>query len=202
MKGLILDFSVQTNTGVISGDDQNRYQFEGTEWRENNPPTRGMQVDFDVNEAGQAVQVYAALGHNNLANSLNAQLDKISNQDQNQEQYNMIDWYVKCLKQYVDFSGRARRKEYWFFTLSQVILFFIALTLDYAFGTEWVFYMILALATCIPAIAVTVRRLHDTGRSGWWYLISLIPLVGGILLIVWLATEGQKEANEWGNPVK
>lgn len=202
MKGTILDFSVQSNAGVISGDDQNRYQFNGAEWRENNPPTRGARVDFDVNDEGQAIQVYVAVGHSNLANSFSAQLDKISNQDQAEEQYNMIDWFVKCLKQYVDFTGRARRKEYWFFTLTQFILLIIALLIDYILGTGYLLYVVVALATCIPSLAALVRRLHDTGRSGWWYFISLIPFIGSILLLVWLATEGQKEPNQWGNPVK
>jgi len=58
------------------------------------------------------------------------------------------------------------------------------------------------LALFIPSLAVAVRRLHDTGRSGWWFLIALIPLIGTILLIVWLATETKQETNKWGQPAK
>lgn len=202
MKGNILDFSIQTNTGIISGDDQNRYNFTGAEWRGQRPPTRGDRVDFDVDNTGNAIQIFTALGHSNPVQNLSSQLDKLSDQNKAEEQFNMLDWFVKCLKNYANFSGRARRKEYWFFTLVQFIILVITQIIDAILSTDFVFYAIAALALFIPSLAAAVRRLHDTDRSGWWLLIALIPLIGTILLIIWLATETKPENNQWGQPAK
>ena len=203
MKGAILDFSIQTNSGVISADDQNRYTFSGAEWRGQRPPARGDKVDFAVDAEGNAVQIYIALGHSsNAVETLSHQLDKISNQNQSEENFNMIDWFVKCLKNYANFTGRARRKEFWFFTLVQFIILVVAQILDAIAGTEYLVYAIAVLALLVPGLAVAVRRLHDTGKSGWWYLIAFIPLIGAILLIVWFATETKQESNQWGQPAK
>ncbi|WP_180081757.1 MULTISPECIES: DUF805 domain-containing protein [unclassified Acinetobacter] len=202
MKGQILDFSIQTNTGIISGDDQNRYNFTGAEWRGQRPPTRGDRVDFDIDNAGSAIQIFTALGHSNPVQNISNQLDKLSDQNKAEEQFNMIDWFVKCLKNYATFTGRARRKEYWYFVLVQFIILIVAQIIDAILGTEFVFYAIVALALFIPSFAAAVRRLHDTGRSGWWSLIALIPLIGAILLIIWLASDTKQENNQWGQPAK
>ncbi|MDK1684158.1 DUF805 domain-containing protein [Acinetobacter terrestris] len=202
MKGSILDFSIQTNTGIISGDDQNRYNFTGAEWRGQRPPARGDRVDFDVDNAGSAIQIFTALGHSNPVQNISNQLDKLSDQNKAEEQFNMIDWFVKCLKNYATFTGRARRKEYWYFVLVQFIILIVAQIIDAILGTEFVFYAIVALALFIPSLAAAVRRLHDTGRSGWWSLIALIPLIGAILLIIWLASDTKQENNQWGQPAK
>ena len=202
MKGSILDFSIQTNTGIISGDDQNRYNFTGAEWRGQRPPARGDRVDFDVDNAGSAIQIFTALGHSNPVQNISNQLDKLSDQNKAEEQFNMIDWFVKCLKNYATFTGRARRKEYWYFALVQFIILIVAQIIDAILGTEFVFYAIVALALFIPSFAAAVRRLHDTGRSGWWSLIALIPLIGAILLIIWLASDTKQENNQWGQPAK
>ena len=112
-----------------------------------------------------------------------------------------MNWYLKVLKQYADFSGRARRKEYWMFVLFNVIFTFVAMLLDFLFGLPFIFTIIYTLALLIPSLAVLVRRLHDIGKSGWWYFISLIPLIGSIWLIVLLATDSQPGENEYGpNP--
>ena len=202
MKGSILDFSIQTNTGIISGDDQNRYNFTGAEWRGQRPPARGDRVDFDVDNTGSAIQIFTALGHSNPVQNISNQLDKLSDQNKAEEQFNMIDWFVKCLKNYTTFTGRARRKEYWYFVLVQLIILIVAQIIDAILGTEFVFYAIVALALFIPSFAAAVRRLHDTGRSGWWSLIALIPLIGAILLIIWLASDTKQENNQWGQPAK
>ena len=202
MKGSILDFSIQTNTGIISGDDQNRYNFTGAEWRGQRPPARGDRVDFDVDNTGSAIQIFTALGHSNPVQNISNQLDKLSDQNKAEEQFNMIDWFVKCLKNYATFTGRARRKEYWYFVLVQFIILIVAQIIDAILGTEFVFYAIVALALFIPSLAAAVRRLHDTGRSGWWSLIALIPLIGAILLIIWLASDTKQENNQWGQSAK
>ena len=202
MKGQVLDFSIQTNSGIISGEDQNRYQFSGTEWRDQRPPARGDSVDFSHDSAGNALQIYRALQPSNSFSGLNNQLDKISNLNQSEENYNIVDWTVKVLKNYVNFEGRARRKEYWFYTLAVFIAIIAAMIVDKVLGTGFLFYAIVALGTFLPSLAVGIRRLHDTNRSGWWYLIALVPLIGPILLIIWLATETIREPNQWGPPAK
>ncbi|MET9955875.1 DUF805 domain-containing protein [Streptomyces sp. NPDC006339] len=112
-----------------------------------------------------------------------------------------MNWYLDVLKKYAVFSGRARRKEYWMYTLFNVIALIIVAVIDQAISTYPLLYGIYALATFLPSLGVTVRRLHDTGRSGWWILISLVPLVGGIILLVFLASDGEAQQNAHGpNP--
>ena len=118
-----------------------------------------------------------------------------------------MNWYLKVLKQYADFSGRARRQEYWMFALLNMIFTIVAMILDNVLGIamEGVgygpIYILYVLAVFIPGLAVAVRRLHDVGKSGWMLLIALIPLVGAIWLLVLLFTDSQKESNKWGqNP--
>jgi len=112
-----------------------------------------------------------------------------------------MDWYMAVLKKYAEFSGRARRREYWMFVL---INFLIGCALGVigalVHGLSFLSWLY-SLAVLVPSIAVSVRRLHDTGRSGWWLLIGLIPLIGLIVLIVFLATDGEPGDNEYGpNP--
>jgi uncharacterized membrane protein YhaH (DUF805 family) len=118
-----------------------------------------------------------------------------------------MNWYLKVLKQYADFSGRARRKEYWLFFLFNMIFAFLAAIIDNVVGTAspelgyGIFYGIYGLAMFIPGLAVGVRRLHDVGKSGWTLLIALIPLIGAIWLLVLCLTDSQQESNKWGeNP--
>jgi uncharacterized membrane protein YhaH (DUF805 family) len=99
---------------------------------------------------------------------------------------------------YVTFSGRSSRSAYWWWALFGLLAVVAAYIVDAILGTFPLFYAILALGLLLPNLAVTVRRLHDTGRSGWWILIALIPFVGGIVLLVFtlLASEGP---NQWGS---
>ena len=111
--------------------------------------------------------------------------------------------YVSVLKKYAVFSGRARRKEYWmFFLINLLVGFSIGFIAGLAGIPELAMLAnVYSLAVLIPGLAVTVRRLHDTGRSGWWWWLILIPLIGPIVLLVFLATEGSVEVNEYGiNP--
>lgn len=115
-----------------------------------------------------------------------------------------MNWYLKCLKQYADFSGRARRKEYWMFVLFNALFAFVLGFLDGIMGLTiggsnlGILSLIYSLAVLIPSIAVGVRRLHDIGKSGWAYFMAFIPIVGGIILLVWFCQEGSRQANEWG----
>jgi uncharacterized membrane protein YhaH (DUF805 family) len=115
-----------------------------------------------------------------------------------------MNWYVKVLKEYVTFSGRARRKEYWMYTLFSIIFFIVAMTLDSLLGLNFAplpygyIYALYALATFLPGLAVSVRRLHDVGKSGWFLFIALIPIIGGIWLLVLMCTAGASGDNEYG----
>ena len=118
-----------------------------------------------------------------------------------------MNWYLKVLKQYADFNGRARRKEYWMFVLFNIIFAIVAVILDNILGIaiEGIgygpLYGLYTLAVLIPGLAVAVRRLHDIGKSGWMILIALIPLVGGIWLLVLLVTDSNPGENQYGqNP--
>ena len=116
-------------------------------------------------------------------------------------------WYLQVLKNYTGFSGRARRKEYWMFVLFNMIFLIVAAIIDNIAGTTieglpyGLFYFLYAFAIIIPGLAVSVRRLHDVGKSGWFYFIILIPIVGGIWILVLFCTDGVTGSNEYGaNP--
>ena len=118
-----------------------------------------------------------------------------------------MNWYIKVLKNYATFSGRARRKEYWMFALFNTIFAIVAMILDNVLGTTvddfvyGLFYFLYCLFVIIPSWAVTVRRLHDVGKSGWWIFISLIPLIGGIWLFILTVTDSEPGENQYGpNP--
>lgn len=112
-----------------------------------------------------------------------------------------MNWYLKVLGQYADFSGRARRTEFWMFTLFNAIFGAIAGTVGLMIGTELI-GSLYSLAILIPSLAVGVRRLHDIGKSGWMILVALIPLVGWIWLIVLYVQEGQHGTNQYGDDPK
>jgi uncharacterized membrane protein YhaH (DUF805 family) len=112
-----------------------------------------------------------------------------------------MNWYLDVLKKYAVFTGRARRKEYWMFALFNVIIAIALGIIEGIVGGPGVLGGLYGLAVLIPSIAVGVRRLHDTGRSGWWILIGLVPVIGFIVLIVFFATDGQPGTNQYGpNP--
>ena len=108
--------------------------------------------------------------------------------------------YLAVLKNYVGFSGRARRKEYWMFALFNAIVFLVLYVLAVATRSPifWVLYGLYALAVLIPTIAVAWRRMQDTGRHGLWILLGLIPIVGGIILLIFMILPGTPGPNEFG----
>ena len=111
----------------------------------------------------------------------------------------MLHWYTDVIKQYAVFDGRAGRPEYWWFFLINTIISVI-LDLVIPGATGQVLGAIYALAVLLPSIGVGIRRLHDTNRTGWWLLVSLIPLVGWIWIIVLLALAGDDGPNRYGPP--
>lgn len=113
-----------------------------------------------------------------------------------------MNWYLDVLKKYAVFNGRASRSEFWYFTLFNSIVIIFLLIIGRA--TDSVFfdalYTLYILAVLLPSIGVEIRRLHDTGRSGWWLLIALIPIVSLILLVFWIQ-DGEPGTNQYGpNP--
>lgn len=107
------------------------------------------------------------------------------------------DAIVTCFKKYATFSGRARRSEYWYFSLFNMLVSFV---LTMVLGDS-IIVSLVSLALVVPGLAVSWRRLHDIGRSGAWVFIALVPLVGAILLLVWECTDSQPGENKYGpNP--
>jgi len=120
-----------------------------------------------------------------------------------------MNWYKKVVvENYANFSGRARRSEYWFFILFNFLFAIGALLIDtflnlnFEPGSGGPFYVVYALATLIPGLAVTVRRLHDSDKSGWYFFVVLIPLAGPIWLLVLLFSDGTNGRNSYGNNPK
>jgi len=117
-------------------------------------------------------------------------------------------WFTDVItKRYAQFSGRARRKEFWMFTLFSFVISLVLGILDRLFGLDFenngvssggVLETIFGLAVLIPSLAVAIRRLHDGGRSGWWILINLVPCIGWIWYIVLQAQEGNPGDNQYG----
>jgi len=108
-----------------------------------------------------------------------------------------MNYYLEALRKYAVFSGRAGRKEYWMYVLVHaailIILYIVGLVID----TQALYYLY-AFATLVPGVAAATRRLHDTGRSGWWQLIGLVPLVGAIIFIVFAAQKSMAGPNKYG----
>ncbi len=117
-----------------------------------------------------------------------------------------MNWYIEVLKKYAVFSGRAQRAEYWFFILFSTLVSIALLLIDSVigpmiYGGIGLLHGLYVLAVLVPSLAVLVRRLHDTGRSGWWFFISLVPLVGTIILLVFLIQDSEPGENIHGaNP--
>jgi uncharacterized membrane protein YhaH (DUF805 family) len=117
-----------------------------------------------------------------------------------------MNWYLDAWKNYANFKGRARRKAYWMFVLFNLIALVVLSFIESAIGLSsqngyGILTGLYTLAIILPLIALAVRRLHDTGRSGWWILIGLVPLIGPIVLIVFYVTDSQPGSNEYGpNP--
>ena len=109
-----------------------------------------------------------------------------------------MDYFMAALKKYATFEGRARRKEYWFFVLFYFVIAVVISVVEGMLGTGGLLAGLFALGMLLPNLAVTVRRLHDTDRSGWWILINLVPLIGWIVSLVFMCTAGTAGSNRFG----
>jgi uncharacterized membrane protein YhaH (DUF805 family) len=121
----------------------------------------------------------------------------------------MIEWYKKVVfENYANFNGRARRSEVWYYILANIIILITAAVIDSSTGLNFeplpygVIYSIYALATFLPGIALAIRRLHDVGKSGWFLLISLLPIIGSIWMLVLFCTDGDHGKNDYGQDPK
>ncbi len=111
-----------------------------------------------------------------------------------------MNWYIKVLKDYAVFEGRATRSEYWYFVLINTVITFILIVIGNSMGNN-LLDTVYSLAVFIPTIAVTARRLHDIGKSGWWQLILFIPILGFIILLIFLIKDSMPFENKYGpNP--
>jgi uncharacterized membrane protein YhaH (DUF805 family) len=114
-----------------------------------------------------------------------------------------MNYYTKVISKYAEFSGRARRAEYWMFGLINIIIMlslaFIGVLLDPSgSGGGLVIYFLYFLFMFIPSIAVTIRRLHDTGNSGWMVLVAFIPFIGPLWIFILMCIEGEAQENKYG----
>ena len=119
-----------------------------------------------------------------------------------------MNWYLIALKKYAVFSGRSRRKEYWYFYLFYILFIFVLSFIDVMIGTYdavaeiGLIGGVFILFMLIPLLATSVRRLHDTDRSGWWLLIALIPLIGAIVILVFTLQDSKPGENQYGSNPK
>jgi uncharacterized membrane protein YhaH (DUF805 family) len=112
-----------------------------------------------------------------------------------------MNYYIDAWKNYFTFTGRARRKAYWMFVLFNIIVAVVLGMIDGVIGTGGLLGGLYGLAVLIPGIALAVRRLHDIGKSGWWLLLVFLPLIGGIILLVFAVMDSQPGENQYGpNP--
>ena len=117
-----------------------------------------------------------------------------------------MDWYLAPWKKYAVFSGRAQRMEYWIFSGVNLVISYVLAFIEGFLGIApeletSVLAGLFTLAVLLPALGVTIRRLHDTGRSGWWILIGIVPLIGAIVLFIFMVMDSESGENQYGqNP--
>lgn len=210
MRGEILQYNDQTGTGLISGDDGVRYSFTRGDLQRLVPIKPRDRVDF-VGAEGRATEIF--LLEDSIAQNASAQSGLGSGPPQSSdEDLSIWGYFIKCMRMYVEGEGRARRKEYWGFILFEsLILFglaFVGALIDAALGnfggdppTPIVTGALVGLCVLVfilPNICVAIRRFHDVGMSGWWYLLGVIPYIGGIFVFVISVLPSQARVNKHG----
>lgn len=218
MRGEILHYDDSTATGLITGEDGNRYGFALSAFRRPVTPLQGMVVDFITDGVGAAHEIYP------IATSAKAAVPQFRPAPVAaiEPDLGLFGYFLRAFTgYYANFSGRARRKEYWGFVLFYCLVFFlfgilvvigavsshiskdagqtsISPLLFTGIGLMAVFSLVLI----VPNLAITVRRLHDIGQSGWLLLLHLLPGIGGLILFVMMLIEGDRYTNAYGPPVK
>ncbi|MGL5451717.1 MAG: DUF805 domain-containing protein [Aeromonas sp.] len=112
-----------------------------------------------------------------------------------------MNWYISVLKQYTVFNGRARRTEYWMFALCNCVIGLLLSLVGNLMGADFI-SGIYSFAVLLPSLAVAARRLHDTDRSGWWLLLVLVPLIGALVVLYFMVSNGQQGPNRFGDDPK
>lgn len=201
MKGAIVHYSNQKQIGVIRADNRDEYPFQATHWQENIQPDLNQHVEFQLSETKDITAVYL-LPEQEISQHLQQNTFAITPAQLAKEyDYSMVDWFMKCMTtHYLNFSGRARRRELWSFLFIATMVSFFTITTDSIFGISAASYIINA-ALLTPLLAVGTRRLHDVGLSGWWQLLY-ISVIGIVLLWAMWLINTEKEANTYGEPAK
>lgn len=207
MRGEVIHYDDGQGIGYISGDDGERYGFTRADMKQLVAVGKGTKVDFTrdgINARDIFVMAGAPSGFGRAAVAT----------DPNDSSLGLFAYSRRALTaRYADFRTRARRKEYWgfvlFATLAMIALGAIGVGLDSALGNlepgsqvpvvTMVLLGLLWLAIIVPGIAVTVRRLHDIGLSGWFALLQFVPYVGGLIIFVMTVMPSQKNPNKWGD---
>ena len=209
MKGKVLDFSIQKGGGLILGDDGQRYLFVASEWQEQSFPLRDVVVDFEaagkyakgVYLLAQAVPQIQAVTPTIKTKPFKAATDN--------KEPSLLDLAISAVKhKYLLFNGRASRKEFWTVMLFSVLISFalqLLYTLGFAISDNLGLllalpFVIFSLGMVIPQLAVSVRRLHDTDKSGWWLVLGFIPIFGTIALIALFSLASSEGDNHFGEP--
>lgn len=111
-------------------------------------------------------------------------------------------WYLGVLKKYTVFNGRSRRSEFWYFALFNSMAAIALMIIDISAGTHYAFLGIYCVAVLLPGLGVSIRRLHDTNRSGWWVLVNLYPAVGQMFYVLFMAADSDVDENQYGSNPK
>lgn len=239
MKATILDYTPESHSGRLITESGIEYSFSGYSWTASMPPKAGDLVEITISSIGVVESIYylntgssaqpplpqdSTFTHSipNIVSSAVTNTSTLthSNPEPNsleflyiqESNYGFFDWISKGFKNYANFSGRARRKEYWYFQLGTglVIAFFRAIERISTLpspgyentASTFDFLIIIELLLIIPMFAVGARRLHDVGRSGWWQLLELIPLIGWLTLLYFFCSNTSPQNNKWGPPAK
>ena len=210
MKGKVLDFSIQKGGGLILGDDGQRYLFVASEWQEQSLPLRDVVVDFEAaGKYAKGVYLLAQAAPQIQAATPTVKPKPFKATDNKEP--SLLDLAISAVKhKYLLFNGRASRKEFWAVMLFSVLISFalqLLYTLGFAISDNLGLllalpFVIFALGMVIPQLAVSVRRLHDTDKSGWWLLLGFIPIFGTIALIVLFSLASSESDNRFGEPAQ
>ena len=210
MKGKVLDFSIQKGGGLILGDDGQRYLFVASEWQEQSLPLRDVVVDFEA--AGKyAKGVYLLAQTVPQIQAVTPTVKAKPFKATENKEPSLLDLAISAVKhKYLLFNGRASRKEFWAVMLFSVLISFalqLLYTLGFAISDNLGLllalpFVIFSLGMVIPQLAVSVRRLHDTDKSGWWLVLGFIPIFGTIALIVLFSLASSESDNRFGEPAQ
>lgn len=210
MRGEVLHYDDEQGFGFINGTDGNRYAFERGDLRRLIPISKGTPVEFQPEGAAAREIFVVQAGSVPAAGPAQFGRDAVAAQP---ESTGLWSYFVRGFTtNYVNFSGRARRKEYWgyflFWTLTMIVLSGLAVFVDSSagnldYGSQVPFatigaFGLFVLATFLPGLAMTIRRQHDIGLSGWFYLLIFIPYIGGLIIFVFTLIPSQNHDNKWG----